>query len=379
MTNLIVHIGDGRCGSSAIQAALFDAQAALRDAGIGYYSHHRTSGNFCLGTLVGKSTRGNDAQQRKYALKAIDELKIISKSVDYIVISSESFLSIEPNDIIELLKSIDPAPRQVDVISYVRDPLGMYLSLAQQSIKASYRFPRPDRYIRPIDRYLASWQCHPEVNSLNVRMFDRKHLVEGNAVADFELLLRDLTGKVEIELEHINENTSLSSEQMVVLQDYRSRFCREIEGKSAAGSSRLIEMFTAMNASGLVGSKPALNERAAQLVLKGNDDIISRINHRYRLSINCPKSIEVPSSDTDWSKISSILTPIETDYLHHLKMFIPDFNPSLRRGDFSRVDRSKDKLREMQPGKMYAIERAAEVYWIAESISGLLAPYSAVR
>ena len=74
MTNFIVHIGDGKCGSSAIQAALFDAQAALRDAGIGYYSHHRTSGNFCLGTLVGKSTRGNDAQQRKYALKAIDEL-----------------------------------------------------------------------------------------------------------------------------------------------------------------------------------------------------------------------------------------------------------------------------------------------------------------
>ncbi|MFP5431524.1 MAG: hypothetical protein ACLGIM_00175, partial [Alphaproteobacteria bacterium] len=225
MAKFIVHIGDGKCGSSSMQAALFDARDRLREMGLAYASHHRTSGNFCFGTLLGKNTRGNAEQQRGFALQAIKTLQSQLDHSDYIIISSEAFLTLDPEEVVEILQFITLDIERIDVIAYVRDPLGMYLSMAQQLIKSSHRFPRPDTYVRSLDRMLDNWNSFPMISSVTVRMFDRNSLVGGNAVADFEHVVKSLTGK-DLGLEHINENSSLSTEQMVVLQDYRAQFCR---------------------------------------------------------------------------------------------------------------------------------------------------------
>jgi hypothetical protein len=148
LAKFIVHIGDGKCGSSSMQAALFDARDRLREMGLAYASHHRTSGNFCFGTLLGKNTRGNAEQQRGFALQAIKTLQSQLDHSDYIIISSEAFLTLDPEEVVEILQFITLDIERIDVIAYVRDPLGMYLSMAQQLIKSSHRFPRPDTYVR---------------------------------------------------------------------------------------------------------------------------------------------------------------------------------------------------------------------------------------
>ncbi|MCP1470663.1 hypothetical protein J3E64_002351 [Sphingobium sp. OAS761] len=373
MAKFIVHIGDGKCGSSAMQAAMFDARTTLKEQGFLYKSHHRTSGNFCLGTLLGKSTRGNNARQREFALQTIAQLSAELDDVDYVLVSSEAFLTLDPEEVVEILQMITLDIERIDVIAYVRDPLGMYLSLAQQSIKASYRFPRPDTYVRPLDRFLDKFQSYPMIDSVTVRMFDRSQLVKANAVADFEHVICELTGKEGLGLEHINENTSLSSEQMVVLQDYRAKFCRDIDGKAAPGSSRLIDFMMTMNENGLVGNKPTLSSDAAALVAQGNADIIDRLNRLYGFTLRCdrPEVGSIPA-ERSWSHISNILTDVQPGYVHHIKMLVPAFNPALEAGDMEKGLKSMHKLIELEPSKAEAIERATKIYWTTESIAGLV-------
>ncbi len=152
MTKFVVHIGDGKCGSSAIQAALFDAREDLAKIGIAYDAHHRTSGNYNFGTLLGKATRGNDEHQRRWAGQVVKRLRSSAEHADYVFISSEAFLTMEPAEIVQILEMISDDIESIDTIAYVRHPLSMYLSLAQQSVKASFRFRRPDTYRRPPSR-----------------------------------------------------------------------------------------------------------------------------------------------------------------------------------------------------------------------------------
>lgn len=374
MAKFIVHIGDGKCGSSSMQAALFDARDRLREMGLAYASHHRTSGNFCFGTLLGKNTRGNAEQQRGFALQAIKTLQSQLDHSDYIIISSEAFLTLDPEEVVEILQFITLDIERIDVIAYVRNPLGMYLSMAQQLIKSSHRFPRPDTYVRSLDRMLDNWNSFPMISSVTVRMFDRNSLVGGNAVADFEHVVKSLTGK-DLGLEHINENSSLSTEQMVVLQDYRAQFCRDSDGKMIPPSTRLIDFFAMMNESGMVGTKAVLSPPAAALVGNNNADIVERLNKRHGFAMRCPRPTpeDLPPANTDWSRISSILTEVKPAYVHNLKMLVPAFNPALKDGDMDKGLRALNKLVEMEPDKKSAIERATKNYWTTESLAGMIA------
>lgn len=372
MTKFIVHIGDGKCGSSAIQAALFDAVPELKKKRVIYASHHRTSGNFCFGTLLGKPTRGNDARQRELAIQTVEKLKAQLKGADFVIISSEAFLTLAPDEVLQILRMIDPSPERVDLIAYVRAPVGMYLSLAQQSIKASARFPAPDKYVRHLDKFLLGFEQHPNVDSLTVRMFDRTQLVNSNAVSDFEHILRSLTDNPEISLNDVDENSSLSSEQMVVLQDFRSRFCRDIEGKAAPQSSRLIDFFSAMNEEGLIGSKPTLSDAAASLVGNNNSEIVQRLNDRYGLSLACPTAKDIHKMPANWGPIGSILKGVKKDYVEHLKMLIPNYNPGILSGDSSEDKNALRRMIALEPAKAEAIERATQTYWTAESLSNLV-------
>lgn len=372
MAKFIVHIGDGKCGSSAMQAAMFDARAQMMNHGLLYTSHHRTSGNFCLGTLLGKATRGLATAQQKFAQDTVRKLQDDIESCDYVIISSEDFLTFDPEEVVEILQMITLDIESIDAIAYIRDPLGQYLSRAQQSIKASYRFQRPDTFIRPVDRWLSHWESFPMISSLTVRHFDRGQLVGGNAVADFEHVVKGLTGK-DFSLEHINENSSLSAEQMVVLQDYRSQFCRQIEGKLAPGSSRLIDFFTTMNEDGLIGSKPQLSKDAAARVATGNAAIVERLNSKFGFTLDCPMPPEDHELEAkeNWNRIADILIDVQPHFVHHLKMLIPAFNPALSAGDMTKGLKSMNKLSELEPLKRQAIERATKIYWTTESIAGL--------
>lgn len=370
-----MHIGDGKCGSSAIQAALFDARAELKTLGIAYDAHHRTSGNYNFGTLLGKPTRGNDEHQRRWAGQVVTRLRALAEDVEYVIVSSEAFLTMEPEEVVQILRMISDDIESIHAVAYVRNPLSMYLSLAQQSVKASYRFRRPDTYRRPINDYVTKWRNSPMMDSVTVRLFDRHALMGNNAVADFEAIVRRLTGMNAVQLEHIDENTSLSAEQMVVMQDFRRRFHAQNDNRWTPDTSRLIDFFTTMNEDGVVGNRPQLTPEASALVAHGNRDVITWLGQECGIGVDVAEA-SAPLENSEWSKLSSILATVDPKVVHHLKMMIPRFNPGLLMGDPRKATIAMDYLSDLWPRSSASIARAADIFWSAEALSNTLTPAS---
>lgn len=368
MTKFVVHIGDGKCGSSAIQASLFDARNELMKAGVAYDSHHRPSGNYNFGTLLGKRTRGNDAHQRMLASEVIERIRSKLTDVEYVIISSEAFLTMEPEEVIQILSLISDNIESVDAVAYVRNPISMYLSFVQQSLKASFRFVKPDAYRRPVEKFVHKWNSNPNINSVTVRLFDRSALIENNAVADFEAILRRLTGRPSLSLEHLDENTSLSAEQMVILQYYRFRLHPDHNNRRSPDTSRLLEFFESMNAQGMVGTKPQLTADAAAWITHSNRETITWLNEACGMRTELLPSVEValPSAQ-EWAKVSSILEVINPKTIHHLKMMIPAFNNAIAQGDTAKAWSSFAKLKIEDPARAQAVKNAAEIYWSVEA------------
>ena len=372
MPKFVLHIGDGKCGSSAIQAALFDARAELAKIGIAYDAHQRTGGNYSFGTLIGKRTRGNDRQQRQLAEQVVARLRQIADTAGYVIISSESFLSMDPDDVIEILGMISDDITSIDTVAYVRNPLSMYLSLAQQSVKASHRFPSPDKYDRPINDFVAKWRGCSLVNSVTVRLFDRTTLVGHNVVADFEMIVRRLTGIDAIQLEHIDENTSLSAEQMVVMQDFRRRFHGKRDNRWTPDTTRLINFFTSMNEGGVVGHKPELSLEASAWIAHRSQEITTWLNEECGVAIDTATHALLPEG-IDWSKVHNILAKVDRDTMRQLKMLVPAFNPAIMSGDLEAASVALNYLSARFPANSAAIARAANAFWKDEASAGKLA------
>ncbi|WP_179042377.1 hypothetical protein [Sphingobium lactosutens] len=360
MTRFILHVGDGKCGSSSIQTALFHARADLRAQGIIYESHHSSSGNFCLSTLVGGTTRGDDAGQRRIATDTVAAIRAGLATADHVILSSESFLRQSPANIMAILHMITPDISGIDVIAYVRHPVAMYLSLAQQAIKASTRFTSPASYRRPLDEALVRWESCSGVESLTVRLFDRAAMVGGDVVPDFQAILERLTERT-IPLAPVRENQSLSAEQMVALQHYRHHHCLQEQGKETAGSVALIDCFERMNRDGLVGTRPVLKARAAALVLRNNRDIMQALSDRYGLT-GMAAPAEPPETDDgqgNWSSIASIMAQVDRQQIDALKRILPDS----KSGSPGRDAAALAQLMAASPDKAEAIENAVRRYW----------------
>ncbi|MHA6768119.1 hypothetical protein [Sphingobium ummariense] len=360
MTNFILHIGDGKCGSSAIQASLFDAREALGRIGFAYSSHHREGGNLCFVTLAGGRTRGDDTEQRAFALHAIEILKGDLDRCDTVILSSEAFLSFAPEDILPLLRMIAPQVGRIDAVAYVRDPAARYLSMAQQAIKASHKFPAPDRYARPWDMLLQRWEQGDMIDSLTVRSFDRDHLTGGDVVTDFAAVLRRLTGIADIPLRPMRANQSMSAEQMVVVQQFRRAFFGHIDGKAAPESERLVDFFTAMNAAGPVGTRPVLADAARTVVAERNAPVVDWLNARYGFGMRLdPPAPGAAAPQGKWTEIASILASVDGDYVRLFRHLVPRFAPGEGMA-------ALEELAEREPGKSEAIRAATLAYWAAE-------------
>ena len=232
MTKFIVHIGDGKCGSSSLQKGLHEIRNQLRDKGIIYETANAHHGHFDLVSLVGKENREAISVEAtvQRAQKTIDLIREKLRPDSTVLLSAESFFSLPPYLLIKILQMISPSIDRLDLIAYVRAPHSMYLSLVQQIVKADSIFPMPDKYVRPVDMILKRWRDYPDVNTLTVHNFDRSHLVDGDVVPDFTRVLRDLTGFGDIDLPSLNVNTTLSAEQLVLLQKYRGIFLKDHDG-----------------------------------------------------------------------------------------------------------------------------------------------------
>lgn len=335
----ILHIGDGKCGSTSIQASLFEARDRLERQSIVYHPVNRTSGHFHYGMLLGETSRDDHERQVRVAAKNLEEnaARIASGEGRFVIFSGESLFRVPPADVMGLLeRGLTRRIEAVHVIGYVRRPADMYLSLMQQKLKASHRIVQPHQYVRDIHQPFAAWAAHPSCASVTVRPFDRTLLEGASVVRDFQRFLADTTGRDVSFLEDRRENESLSAEQMILLQRFRRDFTSGYDGVFRPESTRLIALFHGLNGVlGMVGTKASLSELARAHVVAGNGRFVRALRESFDLTLDgwcdssgtpSPQELE-PWSSTDVAAILGAHDPRTVDALRAL---VPPYEPELR-------------------------------------------------
>lgn len=350
---VIVHIGDAKCGSSAIQASLFAASEELLTCGVLYHAPQPNSGHFSYITLLKGKTRGNNEEQQKIARNNIVETRdLISKyKPNYLVLSGESLFNVPPSDIIGLCQDIIGTPlKQLHVIAFLRHPVELYLSSTIQTLKASHEFNSPLRYARETPATFRRWRAFSECTSLTVRLMDRAHLAQGSVVAEFRNILRGFTGLTNLKLEDHDENVSLSAEQAVLLQRFRRDFLPNEKDKFCVGSNRLVRFFEKLNTTcGLVGVKPTLKPEVESCILQKNLQFMHELDEIFpELGMVASRNKKI----FPWGEASKLWTgdlgaiiegydPMMVTQLEHL---IPEYNQGLAHGDVTLALKSLSKL-----------------------------------
>lgn len=347
VTSFIIHIGDGKCGSSSIQAALHMHAKALESNGILYKSTTPKNGHFNLVRLIGHKTRGDDASTLKQAVESVSLIQGSLSDNHTILLSAESFFTKTPEEVYSIITKITEHVEHIHIIAYVRPPHSMYLSLIQQQLKGSSTFVKPHLYRRPVDKCLEAWKSYAKTSSITVHNFDRTRLTDGDVVSDFSQVLSKIT-KQNIKLSSTQENVSLTSEQMSVLQTLRRKILLEYDGRLHPYSGTLVSYFEQLNAISPIGSKPQLSRSAFEVILKGNYDVVQNLNVIFpdlelclpivedsaqRSSLLSKKHDGLVTSETasrdDSDNIDAILEQIDFELVGQLCSLVPQLNSSL--------------------------------------------------
>jgi hypothetical protein len=341
-TQIILHIGAGKCGSTSIQAALADARNALLSDGILYDPIGRGSGHFAYAALMGFTTRGGVEQDKSAALHNIHSISafVANNPVKFLLFSAESFFRRGPASIIEVLQKLDVRIEGIHIIAYVRNHADLYLSLVQQQLKASHTFCLPENFALHAARTLRRWQSNHLCRSVNLRIFDAKTLRNGSVVADFEEVLRGITGVEGIVLQDVRENESISAEQMIAMQDFRRDFLGGIPNRFHPYSTRTVLLFSRLNLCyGLVKTKPQLSALARALVMRTNMQDILMLEKMFpsikieRQAMLLPTDLERSRAEWKSGNVRSILEFHKPEVVHALKMLLPWYNNGLPLGN----------------------------------------------
>lgn len=339
---VIIHIGDAKCGSSAIQASLFAAEEALLARGIIYHAPRSTNGHSSYITLMGGQTRGDNDEQAALARRNVAETRelIATHRPRYLLLSAENFFTLAPERVTRVLSEvIGGEPEAVHILGFLRHPVGFYLSGIQQELKASHEFLGPADFQRDMASTFRRWLNWPACASVTARLFDRRFLTEGSAVAECASVLRNITGQDDLSLSDADQNTSLSAEQTILLQQFRRDFLAEHKNRFRAGSNRLVRFFEALNAQfGLVGTRARLTQEVRSCIQQNNEPFIREVDTLFPdLGMMASQDVgQLPWEEASkgWSQgVETILQEYDPKILERLRCLVPEYNPPLAEGD----------------------------------------------
>ena len=331
--DVMVHIGDAKCGSTAIQRALWVSRSTLRDQGVLYHSA-RPPGQYDLVRLAGLSTRGDADAALRRGEQTVSELRdmIERDRPRLVVISAESLFGVAPEAVQSIIHRLGGEFEQIHVLGYARCPAAMYLSLTQQRLKADHHFVAPARYHRPLAGPFRSWLDEGR-GEVEARPFDRSILIGGSVVQDFAAILGRWLG-TPVTLPDEQANVTLSAEQMIVLQRFRSDFLADVRGFHPQ-SNAVLRLFEELNREGMIGTRPALTAAAAHAVHAGNKEELRRLSSLFpdagfdRLCRRPPRAGPIGDPDA----VSEILEGWSPNTVADLRMLLPGYTTALFEGE----------------------------------------------
>lgn len=249
---ILLHLGQGKTGTTALQQSLHASADALRSRGICYprfggnaIAHHlllplcgdpRKLPKWTLNDYGGPEAAVQKANAAWAA--TCDDLR--SNPPDLLILSSELLLAGTDRDAkLRLREALSPLSTDIVPIIYVRHPVALYRSILQELLKAESR-PRPPvcQHLRETIVDTEAAFPHPPV----LVAYDRTTLFHGDIVKDFAERflapwLEDLT------LPPSQANPGLSAEALVLMAQMRVETGNTVEAarKVARLKGRLLD------------------------------------------------------------------------------------------------------------------------------------------
>jgi hypothetical protein len=301
---LILHIGGPKAGSTSVQAALRSSRSLLRRNRIAFARKKRRQsrqdpdalGVHSLFYAVHRGGRPRGDRNRFATQEAYEAfrgrqaaalhhfLAAQARKGKHAIVSDEYLYQLDGETIDRLARFLEAAGHaDVRVILYVREPASLFLSLAQQRLKADCRLADPFSWHYPYLDYLDAWErVFP--GRLEVRAFDRSALAGGSVVSDFAAYVCAVLGLPAAALADLDAagdaNQSLSAEAMALLWTYQHTFHARDAGRFTPDGRRLTAALL------LVGQRlglepPRLRQPIRDLIVQRHRPELLALAERY--------------------------------------------------------------------------------------------------
>jgi hypothetical protein len=278
---LILHIGEGKTGTTSIQQHLFDNRKWLAGLGVLYLTPPAAVNHVCLAARLGLKVRVSKENLEVMHGECdllFDQLKLLAESSETkaIVISVEHLFTANSDVVLSYLSNYFDV-NSIHVIAYIRDPVGQYVSRMQQRIKASYLIVPPHRYARDVFSPVKKWVDQLGLDKVHVKPFSRASLISSDVLVDFLSQLSSIAGATlsapghePANVDAARSNSGINVEQMSTVQCFRRIVYPDANNILQRRSSRMVAFFEGLNEKGQLGTKPKMKPDISAAILANN-------------------------------------------------------------------------------------------------------------
>lgn len=264
MVRLTLHIGMSKTGSTSIQAAFEEARLRLRAEGIDYLDLGRNHGRLIRVALRGRAERSRhpalaalgiaraSADYDPGRVRAAIEAKFAAPRAPHVIVSGEGLYGLEPDEIAALGTLAARHFRDVQVVVYVREPVGWAASRLQEAVKHGRtideqvdglaRDPARSPLLPRFRRQVGAYRDVFGAERVSIRPFEPARFAGGDLIADFCTAI----GRPELAgaLGRTWNNPRLSWEALLLIEEryrqLRERAAGEHRGRRRHGGTDLV-------------------------------------------------------------------------------------------------------------------------------------------
>jgi hypothetical protein len=297
---ILLHIGTPKTGSTSIQRWLTSAQEQGSLSQVSYplwaegFNHQRVVALYKtydelplpMQQSYGPEGRHYDRMRDQYRKVLFNKLRNAHNAI----ISGESFCNLfSPLLVARMREDLEAVGFQdFRIVLYVRDPADFYLSGVQQDLKMAKIPPfvfDPDSFKYDFLNMAQNWE---EVfpGKLIIRKFPpEKH---GDMVEDFRNVIEEYLG-VTVPWAALKMNSSLSSESMQIIQDYREKF--PTDNSMLTADTSLLISFLQSSEHDFSQTKPVLRQDFSSLIRANHKADANLLYSRYGVDLNLENAI----------------------------------------------------------------------------------------
>ncbi|MEM8853152.1 MAG: hypothetical protein AAGD34_05575, partial [Pseudomonadota bacterium] len=180
MERLVLHIGHPKTGTTSLQSTFRDSASVLARHGVYYFAGYRN--NHPIGRSMHAKTR--NATDEAIAAQFLKEAK--ATRCPQGLVSSENFTKLKGDEPKACLEKLRTVADRVDVLIYVRHPIGYCNGSAHQSVRSGRPLAEVSQNPRVLNltSLLQRWEEAAGEDHMIVRAFHRPSLVNGDVVDD---------------------------------------------------------------------------------------------------------------------------------------------------------------------------------------------------